>query len=50
MKSIVVDPVGEKLYYLDKKAIQVINVNGSTRTQLHPHIGAYGMDVDLKKG
>ena len=50
MRTIVVDPVEGKLYFTDNQGIQVINVDGSNITKLHPYTGAYGMDVDLKKG
>ena len=50
VRTIVVDPVEGKLYFTDNQGIQAINVDGSNRTKLHPYTGAYGMDVDLKKG
>ena len=50
MKAIVVDPVGNRLYFTtDYGGVQVINMDGSSRTELFYDV-ASGLAVDLKAG
>ncbi len=50
MEAIVVDPVGNRLYFAaGKRGIEVINVDGSSRTKLFDEV-ALSLAVDLRKG
>ena len=49
MFAIVFDPVGDRLYFGGSDGIEVINVNGSSRTKLVDGI-TLTLTVDLKAG
>ena len=49
MFAIVVDPVGDRLYFGGNDGIEVINVDGSSRTRLTDD-NMQGLAVDLKAG
>ena len=49
MDAIVVDPVGDRLYFAGADGVEVINVDGSNRTRLAKD-SAFQLAVDLKAG
>ena len=49
MFAIVFDPVGDRLYFGGSDGLDVINVNGSSRTKLVDGT-ALTLNVDLKAG
>ena len=49
VRAIVVDPVGHRLYFASFGGVEVINVDGSSRTKLFNTM-ALGLAVDLKAG
>ena len=49
MDAIVVDPVGDRLYFAGGDGVEVINVDGTNRTRL-ANVSVSQLAVDLKAG